>query len=230
MSNFEGFPDEGMKFLDDLAANNSRDWFVEHKSRYQEFLQRPAIVFIEVMGERLKSISEMIQFDTRTNGAGSLMRIARDTRFSKDKTPYKTAIAGMFWQGDRKKTESSAFGFHLESNGMYLMAGIFNFQRDQLEKYRNSVDNSQQGGKLVEIIDLVRSAGYTVNGEHYKRVPKPYENSHERADLLKYKGLYASFEKIDPSVVMSSKIIDECFSRYEIISPVQQWLVETEVC
>jgi uncharacterized protein (TIGR02453 family) len=226
MSNFKGFPAEGLQFLDELADNNSREWFDEHKSHYQDYLQHPAIDFVEVLGQRLKAISEKIRFDTRANGAGSLMRISRDMRYSKDKTPYKTAIAGMFWQGYGKKTESPAFGFHLESNGMHLMAGIFKFHRDQLVKYRTSVDNAHQGEELVRAIDSVRSAGYIINGEYYKRIPKPYDESHERAEFLKYNGLYASFKKISPSVVKSEEIIDECFSRFQEMSPLQQWLGE----
>lgn len=224
MATFEGFPKAGLRFLDDLAANNSREWFNEHKAIFQDQLQKPALAFVEALGGKMATISPEIHFDLKTNGSGSLMRIARDTRFSKDKTPYKTAIAGMLWQGPDKKTASPGFGFHLESNGMYLMAGMFQFSKEQLEAYREAVDHPRHGAKLAQAVADVQAAGFPIKGEHYKRVPRPYGDNHDRAELLKYNGLYASYEKIPPQRVVSPQIVDECFDKFAQLAPIQQWL------
>ena len=90
---FEGFPKEGFKFFRDIKANNNREWFQEHKQEYIDYLQDPAVAFVIALGERLKSDFPGISYDTRTNGAGSVMRIYRDIRFSKDKSPYKIGRA-----------------------------------------------------------------------------------------------------------------------------------------
>ena len=114
MSNqFNGFLAAGLQFLADLEVNNEKEWFEAHKDVYQSQLLEPATNFITAVGERLQSISNQIRYDTRTNGSGSLMRIYRDTRFSKDKTPYKTAVSGMWWQGEGKKMENPAMNLVL---------------------------------------------------------------------------------------------------------------------
>lgn len=79
---FTGFPQEGLQFLADLAENNERDWFNPRKQVYLDNIVAPAVAFVETVGEQLQFISPGIQYDSRTNGSGSLMRIYRDTRFS----------------------------------------------------------------------------------------------------------------------------------------------------
>jgi len=226
MSDFKGFPKAGLTFLKQLESNNNKPWFEAHKDEYKNHLLTPALQFVEAMGERLQTISNHIHADTRTNGAGTLIRMARDVRFSKDKSPYKTAIAGIFWEGAGKKMNCPGFGFHMEAGGMYLMAGLFAFEKDQLDAYRAAVDNESKGKKLQRAINQVSKAGYAVQGEHYKRVPKPYAQDHPSADLLRHAGLYASFEFIKPGVVTSSNLLDECFGHFKAMSPVQRWLVE----
>ncbi|PIP02194.1 MAG: TIGR02453 family protein, partial [Zetaproteobacteria bacterium CG23_combo_of_CG06-09_8_20_14_all_54_7] len=84
-----------MAYLETLAANNNRDWFQEHKHRYEQDVREPALAFIEAVGARLPAIAPHFTADARKMG-GSLMRVYRDSRFSKDKTPYKTNIGIQF--------------------------------------------------------------------------------------------------------------------------------------
>ena len=81
------------------------------------------------MGERLKSIDGEIVVDTRTNGSGSLMRAARDTRFSKDKSPYKVNVAMMWWRGSGKKMQHPGFGMQITPDEAGLMVGMFHFAK-----------------------------------------------------------------------------------------------------
>ena len=118
---FSGFPRAGLEFLSDLATHNDRTWFEAHKKIYQEMLLEPAQAFVMALGFRLQEISKGIHYDTRTDGRGVLMRIHRDIRFSQDKTPYNTHLRGLFWEGERKKNESPAFGFQIDATGMSLM-------------------------------------------------------------------------------------------------------------
>ena len=223
---FTGFPEEGLQFLHDLAANNNRDWFEANREHYQTTLLEPAVAFVAALGEKLQTISGNIHYDTRTNGSGSLMRIYRDTRFSRDKTPYKTNISGMFWEGADKKTEAPAFGFQLQADNMGLMAGIFGFSKEMLQAYRAAVADGQRGAALEQALDSVRNAGeYQIHGEHYKRVPRGYDPDHPRAQLLKYNGLYVHPPVIEAAYLTSADLVDRCFEQFRQMAPVQQWLV-----
>src|SRR5210317_2244799 len=93
---FPGFPRAARRFLADLAANNDRAWFNDHKDVYKEQLVAPALDFVTVMGRKLARTAPEVVADPRSNGSGSLFRIYRDTRFSKDKTPYKTHLSMHF--------------------------------------------------------------------------------------------------------------------------------------
>ena len=133
------FPRETIRFLADLAENNNKPWFEENRSAYETALLQPAVAFVETLGPQLKNRYPAVQYDTRTNGSGTLMRIYRDTRFSQDKTPYKTNISGLFWEGSDRKAACPAFGFQLTSEGLGLMAGLFGFDKNQLARFREAV-------------------------------------------------------------------------------------------
>lgn len=228
MSDFQGFPPEAFSFLSDLAKNNNRDWFQENKKRYQQVLQKPAVAFVEALGHRLQSIAPHIQIDPRTNGSGNLMRINRDTRFSKDKSPYKTAIAGMFWEGAGKKTENPSFGFHMESDGLQLMAGMFQFPKPMLTAYREAVDDENLSNELIKITNKVKANGnYSINGEHYKKAPRGYAADHPRLEWLRYNALYASYTGVIPvQLLTSADAVETVFGHFQMIAPIQQWLVK----
>jgi len=223
---FNGFPSEGLAFLQELEAHNEKPWFDANKNRYQEQLLRPAQAFVLAVGKRLQAIAPAVQYDTRTNGSGTLMRIHRDTRFSQDKTPYKTHVDGLFWEGEGKKTERPAFGFRLTTDGMGLMAGIFGFPQPALAAYRRAVQDDRPGQELVEIIARLAAAGYEVAGEHYKRVPAGLDPGHPRADLLRHDGLYAfppaGFGR---AAVSSPSLVDACMAHFQAMAPLQRWLV-----
>jgi uncharacterized protein (TIGR02453 family) len=102
-NNFKGFPASGMVFLKQLGEKNNRDWFSEHKTEYNHSILEPAQLFVADLGEKLLQLSPQLQFDLRTNGSGSILRIHRDIRFSKDKSPYHSYVRILFWEGKLKK-------------------------------------------------------------------------------------------------------------------------------
>ncbi len=223
---FPGFPPAGMQFLIELGDNNNKEWFTANKTRFERDLLKPAVEFVGAVGEGLRSISPDIRVDLRTNGSGSLMRIYRDTRFSNDKSPYKTSIAGMWWDGPGKKTQSPAFGFHLDRRGMDLMTGMFHFDKDQLKRYRDAVVHPQAGAELRKIVDQISaSSDYKLVGERYKRTPSGYDPQHPNADLLLYDALYAHpVQPVPITQVSSPQITDICLTHFRRMAPVQRWL------
>jgi len=226
ITQFAGFPAEGIQFLVDLAENNGRDWFQAHKKTYQECLLRPAQSFVQAMGERLKTISRGIQFDTATSGRGSIMRIYRDTRFSKDKTPYYTYLRVMFWEGAGKKMENPGFMLWIDPAGAGMYAGMYSFTKSQLESYRDAVVDETMGSSLIAAIDAVRSAGdYEIGGAHYKRAPRGYDADHERVELLKHNGLWAKSPAIEPALMTTPELVDACFAHCHNAAPLHRWLL-----
>lgn len=229
MSTFKGFPPEAINFLRDLGDNNNKPWFEEHRQTFQNELLGPAVAFITAVGEALQAENPDINYDTRTNGSGSLMRIYRDTRFSKDKTPYKTNISGMWWEGAGKKTQSPGFGFQMSADGMGLMGGMFGFDKEQLERYRQAVADDKKGAALEKIVaDLLVDGEYELLGDRYKKVPRGFEADHPRAELLKYKGLWAHPKtQFPPADVQKPSLVDRTLAAFAKMRPLQRWLVET---
>ena len=222
---FDGFPEEGLQYLRDIEVNNNKEWFQENRGTYDAALMAPAQDFVAALGSRLQEIEPAIVFDTRTDGRGVLMRFYRDTRFSKDKSPYKTNIAGMFTDGQGKKTERPAYGFHMGADSIELMAGMFKFSKPQLAAYREAVADEQSGEELVEILRALGEAGeYHLSGEQYKRVPAGFEADHPRADLLRYAGFYAYPTAVEGTYLTSPELVDICMDHFSEMAAVYNWL------
>ena len=226
---FTGFPKAALTFFADIAKNNNREWFQEHKGLYREAIQQPAQAFVLALGESLKLLSPGIEYDLRMNGVGSILRIYRDIRFSKDKTPYKTHLGIIFWEGARKKMENPSFYFQMDSQGADFYYGFYQFPRDYLAAYRKAVDDRQVGSELGSILEAVTKEGkFEIGGERYKRVPRGYDNDHPRADLLRYKGLWMKSPEIEPAVIYSPELVDVCFHNAVEMMPMHKWLVDVD--
>jgi uncharacterized protein (TIGR02453 family) len=155
------------------------------------------------------------------------MRIYRDVRFSKDKTPYNTNLSGLFWEKPGKKNTRPGFGFRLRPDGLDLIAGMFGFDKDGLEKYRTAVSDETFGAELVAILgDLEKDGRYSINGDKYKKVPRGYDTDHPRAELLKYKGLYAHPVPFGVHVACSAALVDETMARFKEMAGLESWLVK----
>ena len=223
---FEGFPPEGFRFFQELAANNNREWFQEYKQDYIDYLQTPAVSLVFELGERLKSEFPGMAYDLRTNGAGSVMRIYRDIRFSKDKTPYKDHLGITFWEGPQKKGSP---GFHLfmDSAGAVFYGGHNLFDKDYLAAYRVAVSNDKSGEELRQALDkLDNEPGFEVVGEQLKKVPPGYNRDSPRGELLRYKGLGVKSLQLDLKTLRSPKLIDACAAAAHTMGALHRWFVE----
>ena len=228
MADFPGFPADTRAFLLDLRENNTRDWFAANKSRYESDVKAPALAWVSAMGARLQSLDPELVVDLRANGSGALMRVARDTRFSKDKSPYKTNIAMMWWHGSGKKMQHPAFGMQITPDGADLMAGMFHFAKPMLTAYRGAVADDELGAALHEAATAVEAAGYPLSGQHYKTVPRGFDKDHPRREWLKFNSLHSSIMGIDWDDVMSPAFIDICFIHFRRMAPILHWLVRVQ--
>jgi uncharacterized protein (TIGR02453 family) len=227
---FSGFPEEGLRFLAELGQNNDRAWFDSHKQTYTDAIVSPALAFIVTLGERLQHISPHIQYDTRTNGAGSLMRIYRDTRFSADKSPYKTWVGIRFWEGGGKASQNPGFFFGFDATGGGLHVGMHGFDKTMLAAYRAAVADDELGAKLAAALESVSKAGdYQIKGEHYKRVPRGSDPEHPRADLLRFNTLYVSSPGIPPAELTTPGLVDIVMEHCQNAAPIQKWLLKVKL-
>jgi len=220
---FSGFPKKTVTFLRGLAANNNREWFAAHKREYETEVLEPAKAFVRAMGERLRRLSPEIKAEPRTDG--SLFRLFRDTRFSPDKSPYKTNLGIYFWEGRGSRLECSGYYFHLEPPTLMLGGGLYIFPRPLLERYRRAVADPDYGAELAAIVKKITSRpGYTLGGEHYKRVPAGFDAAPENAGLMRHAGLYAGCEAPIPPELHSAALVDYCWKRFKPMEPLHRWL------
>ena len=220
---FNGFPKESIKFFADLAFNNNKKWFNDHKKDYEQYIMKPSRAFVIEMGERLQELSSDINAIPVVNK--SLFRVNRDTRFSKDKSPYKTNLGILFWEGDRKRMECPGFYFHSEADKLMLADGIHIFPKDLLERFRKVVIDNKSGNELLDIVRTLGNDKLKVSGEYYKRVPQGYDPNHSNSNYLKFNGLYTMFETKIPKEFYSNKLIDYCFDNYKKMFPLHKWIV-----
>ena len=220
---FNGFPKEFTKFFAELAMNNTTIWFNEHKKEYGQFVLEPSKSFVVAMGEKLKELAPDINAVPKVNK--SLFRLNRDTRFSKDKSPYKTNLGILFWEGSRKRMECPGFYFHVEVDTLMLGGGLYQFPKDMIEPYRKAVIDNTSGKELNSIVKTLKQEKIVLGGTNYKRVPQGYDPNHENSELLKHNGMYTMVETKIPKEFFSNKLIDYCFDQYKKMHPLHRWIL-----
>lgn len=209
---FTGFGEDARSFFVELGEHNTKAWFDDHRDRYEQLIREPAEAFIRELGEELAAIYPAVNYDTRRNGAGSLMRINRDIRFSPDKRPYKENLGIVFWMGEGKKVELPAFYFHFAPDRAFFYGGQHLFPKPVLQRYREAVDEEKSGGDLEEILtDLGRQGLPCFEAPHYKRLPRGYDPEHTRANLLKYAGMGCA-RTLSIEVTGTAALVDQCVS------------------
>jgi len=218
---FSGFSKELVTYLKKLQKNNDKTWFEQHRGDYETLYLEPATAFAAALAPGLKKIDARIRCEPRVNGA--IMRINRDTRFSKDETPYKTALHFRFPAGEGKI--GAGFYLRIAADSMGVAAGAWGFDPPMIARYRDAVVDPKQGKTLRAAIDKVRKAGpYELSQPEYKRVPKGFDPDHANADLLRHKSLFASAEVGLPSAIFSSKAVPYVIDHFKRLQPVQSWL------
>jgi uncharacterized protein (TIGR02453 family) len=192
-------------FLRELAADNDRTWFHEHKDRYVETVQEPALEFIADFAPRLREISPHFLADARVVG-GSLFRIQRDTRFSKDKTPYKTNTGVQFRHEAGKDAHAPGFYLHIEPTGSYAGVGLWRPETKDAYRVRAAIADdpaswrkASRGKRFVET--------WAPTGASLVRAPKGYDEDHPLIEDLKRKDFIAS-ARLTQAQVVADDFID----------------------
>jgi len=177
------------KFLRDLERNNNRDWFKANKARYEDEVKRPALRFITDFAPYLGKISKYFRADPRPVG-GSLFRIYRDTRFSKDKTPYKTHCGIHFRHEAGRDAYTPGFYLHLQPGASFVGVGLWHPDNPTLKKIRDLiVADPPRWQRAVGNGRFTRR--FEVMGDSLKRPPKGYDPDHPLIETLKLKDFTA---------------------------------------
>ena len=222
---FEGFQPDALRFLRELGDNNDRGWFHAHRNEYESLLLEPARDFVVEIGEELRGIGADVHAEPRVNG--SIARITRDTRFTKDKRPYKDHLDLWFWEGEGPSRLCPGYWFRLDPKQLILGAGRHHFEPPLLERFREAVAGDRTWEPLRRAVEEVRGRGHEVGGEHYKRVPRGYDVPPEREELLRHHGLYSYAMLAVPAETHTPAFPRFCAERWRELKPVQDWLVET---
>jgi len=194
---FAGFTPAAIQFLADLAQNNDRAWFQPRRAEYERLLKAPMAAMIAVLAERLAERGVPLNADPQR----SPFRIYRDTRFSKDKSPYKNQASASFaWIGDGaggsgrshpEHVHASGGYFHLEPGNIYVGGGVWHPDPSWLRGFRDRVaSRPDEFRTIVEVPEFVEAFGsVSDDGESLKRVPPGYPPDHPAADLLRKKNV-----------------------------------------
>ena len=213
------FSSELFKFLRDLTSNNNRPWFAKNKSRYERVVQQPCLQFIRDVGPALKSISPSLVADPRPNG-GSLFRIYRDVRFSKDKSPYKTNVAMEFWHKKASKDgQSPGLYLHIALGESFIGAGNWHPETSTLSKIRRAIVEKPDSWKRVS------DAGLKLSGDSLKRAPKGFDPNHQFIDDLKHKD-FISAVRFTAGQITGPNFMEEFVAAGKSMNPLNKFLAE----
>lgn len=205
MNTFAGIPPEAFRFYAELEENNNRDWWLANKATYDGAVKEP--------------LSQLLAELEPEFGPAKLFRPNRDIRFSQDKSPYKTA-QGAF----AARQEGVGFYLQVSADGLLVGGGYHSHTPAQLARFRASADASASGAALQAIVDSVAAAGFAIEGEKLKTVPRGYGKDHPRAELLKHKSLSAGAELGRPAWLSTPQARDEIAGRWRQLRPLVEWV------
>ncbi|HKC10903.1 MAG TPA: DUF2461 domain-containing protein [Vicinamibacteria bacterium] len=217
------FTPDLFRFLGELKAHNERDWFQKNKARYERSVRDPFLRFIADLGPRLKKISPEFVADPSPVG-GSMMRIYRDTRFSKDKTPYKVAVAARFSHAKGKEGATPAFYLRVQPGDCSVGAGIWRPEPNALKRIRQAiVGETKRWQRITQRHDSRSGCGMA--GESLRRAPLGFDPNHPCLEDIKRKD-FATRAPLDDRRVTSPRFTDDVLDAFQATAPFVEFLTE----
>jgi uncharacterized protein (TIGR02453 family) len=203
---FGGIPDEALIFYEGLAADNSKTYWTGRKEIYEAAVRAPMQALVDELAGEF--------------GAGTLFRPHRDVRFARDKSPYKTH------QGAYVRAGGEGLGYYvqLDADGLYAAAGWYTPAPDQVERFRVAVDDDKPGTRLEEILEPLRGAGLTIEGDRLKTRPRGFAEDHPRLDLLRHRSLHAGRRWQPEDWLHMPAALDRVRATWRSLTPLVDWL------
>ena len=205
---FHGFGPGAVRFYEELAENNTRAWFAEHRPTYEDDVRAPLEFLLDDLAAEF--------------GEGKVFRPNRDVRFSKDKSPYKIAAAAVIQGGD-----DGGHGYYLQLSAAGLMVGggAYMVGGDELARLRAAIDDDRTGPELERIVADLRAAGAETGAhETLKTAPRGYPVDHPRIDLLRNKGIIGWWEHAPRRWLQTAAARDRVVEGWRALRPLNAWL------
>jgi uncharacterized protein (TIGR02453 family) len=208
-------------FLDELTANNNRAWFEENKPRYESLVREPATAFIEAMAPRLASFAPHFRADPRKMG-GSLMRVFRDTRFARDKTPYKTNIGIQFRHELGKDVHAPGFYVHIAADECFLAIGCWHPDSDALGRIREHIARKPEAWFAARD-ERKFTVQWELSGDSLTRPPRGYAAGHPAIEDLLRKD-FIGLASLTRAEVTSPRLVNLAAERFAASVPFMKFL------
>jgi uncharacterized protein (TIGR02453 family) len=203
------FKPEFLKFLKELSKNNSSEWFNENRKTYENEVKKPFAVFVEEMIGRIREHEP----EVKIKAGDAIMRINKDIRFSKDKTPYNTHVAANISVFGKKDKSYPGFYFQLSPAGISIYGGAYVLENEQLLKIRTYISRN-----LKKFSDTIHDKTFkekfgVIKGEQNKRIPPEFQAVSEKEPLIANKQFYYSAE-LKPELITSAQLQDKLMEYY----------------
>jgi uncharacterized protein (TIGR02453 family) len=222
MSDFAGLPKDFFAFFRELKANNDRAWFEDNKQRYRDSVQVPLSAFVSAMAPEMKKISRQFVCDPRPNG-GSIFRIHRDVRFSKDKRPYKENAGCFFRHAVGKDVHAPGFYVHFSPGEVFFGGGSYMPDPKALGKIRDAIAAKPSAWQKITAERTFRERFGAVRGESLSRPPRGFDPDHPLIAEIKRKSFYAGSDS-SVKVAQSSALAGEVAASFRAVSPLMRFL------
>ncbi len=217
------FECEALGFLQEIRDNNTKEWFLKNRDRYEKLILNPSKRFVVEFGEELLALEPHIKAVPKVNH--SLFRIYRDIRLSKDKTPMKSRIGIVFWRGSGKRLQSASFYLHFSPDELLVTSGIRGFSKDSLDGYREYIKVEKNARDLFAIMKDLESRGYSFPDPKYKRYPRGFSKDDRYSKLSLYASMYA-FKRLKSSKICSDNLNEILFDIYKDMLPLFEWIYD----
>ena len=216
---FSGFSPDALAFLRALKRNNRRDWFQPRKEKYETLIKAPMLELANALSAEFARFAP----DYVTPPEKSVYRIYRDTRFSPDKTPYKTHIAAIFPRRTAIKREGAVFYMHFTEKELLAFAGVYGPDREELLAYRRLLEQHYLEFETILADKRLRQAAGELQGEQMSRVPKGFACDHPAEGLLRRRQWYLE-SILDVKLLTTSRLVPELARRFEAMAPMVVFL------
>ena len=213
-SGFPGFPAEAMTFFRALARNNRREWFQERKEVFENSVKAPMTQLVNALNaELLKFAPEYV-----TDPQRAVYRIYRDTRFSQDKTPYKTHVAAIFSRRGLEKHAGASFYFSVSPKEAEVAGGLYMPGPETLLAVRTHLAEHHLEFRRIIRAKKLRDLVGELQGDQLSRVPKGFSPHHPAAGLIRYKQ-WLVYTMLDPETAMTPYLFPEILKRFRAMAP-----------
>jgi uncharacterized protein (TIGR02453 family) len=216
-SRFPGFPPEALRFFRALARHNNRDWFQPRKAMFEEQVKQPMRELVEALNGAMKSFAP----EYATDPGKAIYRIYRDTRFSKDKTPYKDHVAASFFRGGTGPHKYGGYYLQVSHKDVAVGGGVY--MPEVLFGIRQHIATHHQKLRRILAAPAVRRSLGELQGDQLSRVPKGFCATHPAADLLRFKSLFL-YVNLDPELATTPQFFTEVLARFRIMKPFLDFL------